>query len=140
MVARWSRLARLIGSLGLADLEQDVDERAALEVIALEPPVEYVEDREQPCGRVLGALLDFMLEPVLGPELVAAFEECEDECVLGGEVTVERHASDAGPFDDRVDADGADALPGEELVRGVEDPLACTHPLLVRGGGHRGGR
>jgi hypothetical protein len=30
----------------IGDLEQDVDERAALEVVAVEPLVENVEDRE----------------------------------------------------------------------------------------------
>ena len=42
------------GVVGLVELEQNVDERAALEVLLLEPLVEHVEDGEQPAGPILG--------------------------------------------------------------------------------------
>ena len=71
--ARLATKSRMLGEVvaagavermgGFADLEQDVDERAAFEVVAPEPRVEGVEDREQSLAWVVGALLDFMLKP-----------------------------------------------------------------------------
>jgi hypothetical protein len=131
-------------ALRVGDLQQDVDERAALEVVALEPLVEDVEDREQSLAGIDGSPLDCALKPVPGPALLAALEEREHERVLGGEVPVQGHPRDPGLLDDRVDADRADALTGEELVGGVEDALAgagrrCRR-LVLRGwcvGAHR---
>ena len=47
MFSRWTALALPIGVLAIVHLEQHVDERATLEVFALEPLVEDVEDRQQ---------------------------------------------------------------------------------------------
>jgi hypothetical protein len=47
-------------ALRVGDLQQDVDERAALEVVALELLVEDVEDREQTLAGIDGAVLDLM--------------------------------------------------------------------------------
>jgi hypothetical protein len=93
--------------LAVVDLEHDVDERAALEVVAREPALERVEDREQALGRRRAAALRLGLQPGARPQLVAAPEEREDQVVLRGEVAVERHLRDAALRDDPVDADRA---------------------------------
>ena len=90
----------------------------------LEPLVEDVEDRQQPLlGRVRAAL-HLALEPVLRPALLAQAQELDDELVLGREVPVERSLGDAGVLQDRVDPDRLEAVVGEELVGGLEDPVA----------------
>ncbi len=56
----------------VARLDEHVDERAAFEVVSLEPVVEDVEDREQPLLRGFDPLLDLALQPVPRPALFAA--------------------------------------------------------------------
>nr|WP_233552605.1 hypothetical protein [Jiangella rhizosphaerae] len=46
--ARSGTVPRSGEALGVAHFQQDVDERASVEVIAAEPGVEHVEDRQQP--------------------------------------------------------------------------------------------
>jgi hypothetical protein len=110
--------------LAVVHLEQQVDERAPLEVLALEPLAEEVEDREQlVLGRVAAsARLGF--HPVLGPDLLALLQEGEHEVVLGGEVPVQRGLCDLRPRDHLVDADRPDALAREEVVRAGQDAVA----------------
>src|SRR5215216_2728041 len=104
-------------------LEQDVDERAALEVVAVKPLVEGVEDREQLLLGRLPAAPRLLLDPLPRPQVLPLVEEREHEVVLGREVPVQRGLGDLGAREDLVDADGADAPPREELVGAVEDPL-----------------
>ena len=66
------------------------------------------------------------LEQVVGPVLLAALEEGEDERVLGWEMAVERRLGHAGVLDDLLDAHAANAAPREQLIRGVQQPLART--------------
>src|SRR5581483_1312092 len=101
----------------LRQLEQHVDEGARLEVGAVEPLVEEVEDREQALSGRPAAAARLGLDPPARPALLAPLEEREHEVVLRGEVAVERRLGDGGPLDHLVDADVADAAPGEELVR-----------------------
>ena len=69
-------------------LEQDVDERAAFEVVLLEPLVEEVEDREELFLGSLAAAPCLGFDPTLRPELFALLEEGEHELVLRLEVPV----------------------------------------------------
>src|SRR5207237_7372227 len=78
-------------AVSLDGLQQQVDERAALEVLALKPLVEDGEDRQQAFAWVGGVLLDLGLEPLLGPELLASLQKGQDQVILGGEVPVEGH-------------------------------------------------
>jgi hypothetical protein len=115
-------------ALGLGDLDHDVDEGAALEVLLAEPVRERVEDCEQALGRGAAAALGLRLQPGARPELLAPLEEGEDQVVLRGEVAVERHLRDAALGDDPVDPDRPGAVPAEQLVGGVQDPLARGLP------------
>ena len=80
------------GMLG-AHLEQHVDERAGLEVLAPEPLVEGVEDREQLLFRGRASASGLSLDPA-EPALLASLEEGQDEVVLGREVPVEGRLGD----------------------------------------------
>src|SRR5258708_31555999 len=62
-------------------LEQDVDERTALELSAAEPAVEHVEDREQPLLRRRATFAGAGFDPVPSPELLAPLQEREHELV-----------------------------------------------------------
>ena len=70
------------------------------------------------------ARLDVGLEPLARPALLAQREEREHQLLLGAEVAVQRLPRHAGGLDDRVDADRLDAARREQLVGGLEDPLA----------------
>jgi hypothetical protein len=133
MLARCFALAPAHGCRAVVHLQQHVDERAALEVDALEPLVEEVEDREQLLlgGRSAAARLG--LDPLLRPELLPLLQEGEHELVLGGEVAVERRLRDLGALDQLVDPDRANAPAGEELVGAGENSVA-------RGDGRWSGR
>src|SRR4029079_943548 len=70
------------GMTEVGRLEQHVDERAALEVVTVEPLVEEVEDREQPSLRRRSAAPRLHLDPAVRPDLLALAEELEHELVL----------------------------------------------------------
>ena len=124
--------------LPVVHLEQDVDERAALEVVFLEPLVEEVEDREQLLFRGLSAAPGLRLDPVPRPKLLALLQERQHEVVLGREVAVEGGLGDRGAPDHLVDADRSHAAPREQLVGAVENSLSssrnrrCCHCLAHR--------
>ena len=63
MVFRCSALALPIVVLAVVHLQQDVDERATLEVILLEPLVEEVEDREELLLRGVAPATRLVLRP-----------------------------------------------------------------------------
>ena len=63
-------------------LEQNIDEGARLEVIAVEPLVEDVEDREQSVLWSGAATLSLGFDVVSGPALLAKVEEREHKVVL----------------------------------------------------------
>ena len=111
-------------ALAIVHLEQDVDERAALEIVLLEPVVEHVEDGQEPVFGKRGALLDLPLEPIACPPLLAQAQELDDELVLRGEVAIEGALGDARVLDHRVDPDRLEPVLREEVVRRVQDPLA----------------
>ena len=119
-------------AVGIADLEQDVDERAALEIVAPEPLVEHVEDREQLLAGLRCPPLDLGFQPVLGPQLLAALEEREHEVVLRREVPVQRQGATPARADDIVEPDRADSLLREQLVGGREDAFARIAAALGR--------
>src|SRR6059058_5737287 len=73
--SRWRMLA--------TQLEQDVDERAGLEVLAMKPLVVDVEDREQALLGLLGAAQHLRFDEVARPALFAQIEERDDQIVLG---------------------------------------------------------
>lgn len=107
----------------IALLEQALDEEAALVVVAPEPLVEDIEDRKQALPARAPAMLDLLLEPSAAPDLFATLESREHELLLRGEVPVERHLRDPGFGDDPVDSHRLNAVTGEEIVRGAENPL-----------------
>ena len=55
---------------------------------------------------------------------LAQFQIGDDQRVLGREIIVERRLGDAGPLDDGIDADVADPLPIEEVLRHRQNPVA----------------
>src|SRR5438067_1546592 len=65
------------GARRVVALDQRVDEEAALEVVAVEPLGEDVEDGKQAFLGRAGALLDRGDEPAFGPELLAPVEDGE---------------------------------------------------------------
>src|SRR5262245_20478556 len=123
-VREMQRARRADRAVEVGRLEQDVHERAAFEVVALEALVEQVEDREQ---RLLGrraATARLLLDPVARPPSLTLLEEREDELVLRREVPVERRLRDGRTRNHFVDSDGSNAAVREELVRAVENPLS----------------
>ena len=124
MFSRCAALAFPTGSSEIGDLEQDVDERAALEVVAVEPLVEDVEDREQLIPRSGTSPKRLGLDELPRPALLAPLEKGEHEILLGPEVSIERRARDAGRRQDLLGPDRANAARREELVRGLENALA----------------
>lgn len=122
MFSRCWTLARPAGCWG-THLQQNVAERTALEVLAAEPLVEQVEDREQTLLRGRAASPRLVLYPLLGPSLLPALEERDHEVVIGSEVVVEGRLRHAGLRDQLIDADVADPPAGEQVVRGLDDPL-----------------
>src|SRR2546421_5979199 len=92
-----------------AHLEHYIDERARLEVFAVEPLVEDVEDGQQSLLRVRATADGTCFDEVLGPALLAELQEREHELVLGGEVTIERRGRDTSALDHLVDAHCADS-------------------------------
>ena len=63
--------ARFAGRVSSSELEQDVDERAGLEVLAVKPLVEQVEDRQQLLLGAAAAASGLGLDPAPGPALLA---------------------------------------------------------------------
>src|ERR1700693_2409245 len=97
---------------GVAQLGDGIDEGAAPEGIAREPtfePVKHVEDlREQgPFG-------------CLGRDEVPR-QIGDDELVLRRKIIIERALADADFRRDRIDANGADALPVEQAAGWLEN-------------------
>src|SRR6266849_1228095 len=60
-------------------------------------------------------------------------DEGGDQSVLGFKQAIEARLRHAGSLDDRVDADGADALAVEQLACRREDALAGAHFALYWG-------
>src|SRR6266542_790253 len=116
--------AGLPGGMRPAEFEQDVDERAPVEVLpALEPVVEDVEDGEQLLFRGRTPPPGSGLDEVERPDLFAALQEREYQIVLGREVAVERCLGHSGAGDDLVDADAPGAALGKQVVGGTQYPL-----------------
>ena len=113
-------------------LDQRVDEEAALEVVAVEPLGEDVEDGKQAFLGRAGALLDRGDEPAFGPELLAPVEDGERELVLRSEVPVERHLGDACIGDDPIDPDRVQPEAREQPVRRLEESLVRQGCLVGR--------
>jgi hypothetical protein len=134
--SRSQMLASPAGCSG-AEVEQDVDERARLEVFAVKPLVEHVEDREQPLLGVSAAADSAGFDEALGPALFPEVQEREHELVLGGEVRVERRDRDAGALDDLVNPDRADSALGEQLVGGIQNLLPSASACLRRSPGFK---
>ena len=88
--------------------------------------------------RIVGIALEVGVP--LPPERKAArFEISDDERVLRRETSIEADLGDIGLFDDRLDADGADALAIEQIGADLGDPLPrrlCS-PLPLRRSGTR---
>src|SRR2546428_454919 len=71
----------------LEHFEKDVDEGAALEIVALEPLVKHVENREQAVAGGRCTALYLRLEPLAGPQLLAPLKEGQHQFILGDEVS-----------------------------------------------------
>src|SRR2546421_12364290 len=108
---------------GIADLGDRVDVGAAAEAAVGEHALEPVEGAEDLLAR----------RGVGGRDVLEArLQVGGDERVLRRVVVVEGALADAGGGDDGVNADGADSLRIEELVRGGEDAFytgLCTQGL-----------
>ena len=114
-------------------LEQDVHERAGLEVLAMKPLVVDVEDREQTLLGLFGAAQHLRFDEIARPALFAQIEERDDQIVLGRKVPVERRLGDARARHDLVDPHRPYAAVREQLVARVENPLAGGRlPVLGR--------
>ena len=72
------------------------------------------------------------VEPVHRPALLAFLQEGEHELVLRVEVAVEAHLRHAGGRDDPVHAHGPYSVMAEQVVGGVEDPLAAERRAGAR--------
>ena len=92
--------------------------------VAPKPAVEDLEDREQAPVGIVGATLDLGLQPAARPQLLTPLEHREHQLLLRAKAPVERLPRHAGGGDDLVDADDVHAAGAEELVGGIEDPLA----------------
>jgi len=103
------------GVLGIAELGDRVHVRTAPEVGAAEGALEVIEVAEDLLarGRIRRHHVAKACRQVGG-----------DQLVLGRVVVVEGALADAGLLGHRVDADRADPLRIEQLVRGREDPFA----------------
>jgi hypothetical protein len=66
-----------------AHLEENVDERAALEVVPMKPLVEHVEDGQQALSGRGSAPPGLGLDELARPAMLAALQEREDESLLG---------------------------------------------------------
>ena len=86
--------------------------------------MEGVERGDRGLFRVWRAPLHLAFEPLERPQLLAQLEARVDQRFFGGEMAVQRHLRDLRLGDDSIDADRADAVVGEQLVSGVQDPLA----------------
>jgi hypothetical protein len=62
--------------------------------------------------------------------LLATPQEFKDQVILGREVPVKGHLRGPGPRNDRVDADGAYAVPAEKLVGRAADPLTAAVAVI----------
>jgi len=106
-----------------AHLEEDVDERARLEVLAAKPIVEDVEDRQEAVLWRGATTLGPRLDELPGPKLLPALEKREHELVLGGKVAIEGRLGDPGRLDHLIDAHIPDAPTREQLVGTIENSL-----------------
>jgi len=104
--------------------EHGADEGATFEVVALKPLFEQFEDRKKLFARRGGAPLDLLLEPLPRPQLLATLEERDDQVLLRRKVAIEGHLRHPSPRDDGVDANRANPLPAEELIRGIDQLFA----------------
>ena len=120
------------GVLEVGGLEQNVDERAALEVVLAEPLVEGVEDREQSLFGGGAAAPGLGFDPLARPELLAPLQESEHKVVLGREMAVERRLRDARAVDQLVDTHRTDPAAREEVVRGGQNPLSGPGRPAIR--------
>jgi hypothetical protein len=110
--------------LPVVNFDHRGQECATFEVRLGEPLRKHVKDCQQPLAGSVTAALAFRLQPVPGPELLAAAQKVEDQVILGRKVPVEGHLRRAGPGGDRVHADRPHAFPAEQLVRCPAYPLA----------------
>ena len=74
----------------------------------------------------VGVVPGKMLVHVCPIVCVDLFEISDDQIVLGIESAIEADFGDAGLFDDRLDADGADALIAEQVGGDFKDSIAST--------------
>src|SRR5690606_7561569 len=112
------------GVIGLGDLDRGGEERAPARARRGGEVVEGVEDREDAGVGVVAAAFEGGV-PRGAPPLVAALEVARDEVVLAGEVRVERRGGDLRATEHGVDAGRGDPALDEQLLRGVEQTVAC---------------
>ena len=112
--------------LGLGDLRQGHQERAAAAVLRLHLLVQCAEEVEQALARRSIRAAQGVLEPLL-VSLRGPLDVGGDQAVLGSEQAIERRRGDVRGRGHRVDAGRVDAAPIEELVGDLEHPLARLH-------------
>ena len=94
-------------------LQQNIDERAALERPLMKPAIEYIEDCQQPSLWVCCAAFDLGLKPAAGPHCFASVEKCDRQIDLGIEVAVKAGLGATRLGEDCIDADLVDPVRAE---------------------------
>ncbi len=107
---------------GVGQLGGRVDEWAAAESGRRRPAAKPVEDRQDLLAGRRAVVVSRQVHAEYGraPRL----EALGDELILAAELLVERALGDPGGLAHQVDADSSDALPVEQVSRGVQQPLA----------------
>jgi hypothetical protein len=102
--------------LWVIDLDHGREERTTLEVWLGEPLREHIKYRQQLITGSLTAPGALGLQPIAGPELLAAAQEFDNQVILRREIPVQRHLRGAGPGDYGVDSHGPDTFAAEQLI------------------------
>jgi len=111
-------------------LQEDIDKGAAVKILGLKPVVKHVEDGEQSIGWRHRTSACFRLQPINSPQLFAPLQECGNEFLLGGEMTVERCLGDTGQLHNSIDTDAARPLAPEQFIGRSKDSLTCALPFF----------
>jgi hypothetical protein len=96
-----------------------------------EPFREHVKYRQQLLARAMTAPLALGFKPILGPELLAAAQEVDNQVILGRKIPVQRHLRRASLGDDGIDSHRPDTFTAEQIVGGPAYPFAPAVLPLV---------
>ena len=125
-------------------LEEHIDKRTGLEVVALEPVVEDIEDGEESPLRMIGSRSGSPFDDSKGPGHLSAGKKSEHQVIFGGKVAVQRCLRHTGGTDDLIHRDIPHRTVAEQSVARIDDALmrvdeAESTPRLSRGTQDRAG-